>query len=59
VPSVNGSTHVDGTPAKYYENWQQGITVVTLENDQPFFELVQITDGVAYFRGQKFSSKKA
>jgi len=59
VPSVNGSTHIDGTSARYYENWQQGITVVTLEGDKPFFELVQINDGVAYFRGQKFTSKKS
>lgn len=60
VPSVNGSTHVDGSPAKYYENWQQGVCVITIdENDNPFFEMVQIKDGVAWFRGQKFIGLKA
>lgn len=59
VPSVNGSTHVDGTPAKYYENWQQGVAVVTIdEHDEMFVDLVQIKDGVAWFRGQKFTAKK-
>jgi hypothetical protein len=58
VPSVNGSTKIDGTAAKHYENWQQGVTVVTIDEDgKEFFELVQINDGVAYFRGQKFVSK--
>jgi hypothetical protein len=55
VPSVNGSTKVDGTPATYYENWQQGIAVVTVDQDDKFHvDLVQIEDGVAWFRGRKF-----
>ena len=55
VPSVNGSTHIDGSPAKYYENWQQGVAVITVEPDGEFYtELIQIKDGVAWFRGQKF-----
>jgi hypothetical protein len=55
VPSVNGSTKVDGTPATYYENWQQGIAVVTVDQDDRFYvDLVQIEDGVAFFRGRKF-----
>ncbi len=58
VPSVNGSTKIDGTPATYYENWQQGVTIVTLDADgQPFFELVQINNGSAWFRGTKFTAK--
>lgn len=58
VPSVNGSTHVDGSPAKHYENWQQGIVVVTItENEEPFFEMVQIKDGEAWFRGQRFKAQ--
>jgi predicted phosphodiesterase len=59
VPSVNGSTHVDGTPAKYYENWQQGVAVVVVENDVPYVELIEIRNGVAWFRGQKFTARKA
>jgi hypothetical protein len=46
---------VDGTPATYYENWQQGIAVVTVDQDDKFHvDLVQIEDGVAWFRGRKF-----
>lgn len=57
VPSVNGSTHIDGSPARFYENWQQGIAVVTLQDDGQFFtELVQIKDGTAWFRGKKFTA---
>jgi hypothetical protein len=58
VPSVNGATKIDGSPTKYYENWQQGVTIVTVDDDgKEFFELVQINDGVAWFRGNKFVSK--
>lgn len=58
VPSVNGSTKIDGSPERHWENWQQGITVVTLdENEDPFYELVQINSGTAWFRGQKFTAK--
>lgn len=57
VPSVNGSTHIDGTPAKHFENWQQGVAVITVEpNGEHFTELVQIKDGVAWFRGLRFSA---
>ena len=59
VPGVNGSTHIDGKPAKITENWQQGVAIVTVEPDEKFFvELVQIDNGVAWFRGQRFTSKK-
>lgn len=57
VPSVNGSTKIDGHAAKYHENWQQGILVTTLADDKEFHELIQIDDGVAWFRGQRFVSK--
>ena len=58
VPSVNGSTHIDGSPAKYYENWQQGVAVITVEPDGEFYtELIQIKDGVAWFRGRKFTAR--
>jgi len=57
VPSVNGSTHIDGSPAKHFENWQQGVAVITVEpNGEYYTELVQIKDGVAWFRGKKFTS---
>lgn len=57
VPSVNGSTHIDGTPAKHFENWQQGVAVITIEpNGEYFTELVQIKEGQAWFRGKKFTA---
>jgi len=60
VPSVNGSTHIDGSPAKHFENWQQGVAVVTVEpNGEHFTELVQIKDGQAWFRGRKFTAQRA
>jgi predicted phosphodiesterase len=58
VPSVNGSTKIDGTHERYYENWQNGILVTTIdESDEAYHELVQINDGVAWFRGNKFTAK--
>lgn len=58
VPSVNGSTKVDGSPAKYFENWQQGIAVITTDPSGDFFtELVQIDKGKAWFRGNEFKAK--
>lgn len=55
VPSANGSTHIDGSPARHWENWQQGVAVITVEPSGEFFtELVQIKDGAAWFRGKKF-----
>lgn len=58
VPSVNGSTKIDGSPAVYYENWQQGMAVVMYKKTGEFFtELVQIDNGKAVFRGREFSSK--
>lgn len=56
VPSVNGSTKIDGTPQKYYENWQQGVAVITTDGDDFFTELVQIDNGKAWFRGKQFKS---
>jgi predicted phosphodiesterase len=58
VPSVNGSTHIDGSPAKYFENWQQGICVISINEDgEPFFEMVQIKNGEAWFRGNRFKAR--
>lgn len=54
VPSVKGSTGIDGRPATYYENWQQGVAVITYKPDGDFHvELVQIDEGRTIFRGQE------
>lgn len=58
VPSVKGSIGIDGRPTQYFENWQQGIAVVTYRPDGAFHvELVHIDDGETMFRGQKFGTK--
>jgi len=58
VPSVNGATKIDGSPAVYYENWQQGMAVIMYKQSGEFYtELVQIDNGRAVFRGREFTSK--
>lgn len=58
VPSVNGSTHINGAPAQYFENWQQGVAIIKYKDSGQFFvDLVQIEDGKAMFRGKEFVSK--
>lgn len=60
VPSVKGSIGLDGKPATYWENWQQGISVVTYKPEGSFHvEMVHIDDGKTLFRGQEFKSKLA
>lgn len=56
VPSVNGSTKIDGSTAKFWENWQQGIAVITVDGENFSTELVQINEGVAWFRGKRFTA---
>lgn len=58
VPSVNGSTGIDGRPVTNWENWQQGIAVITYRSDGPFYvDLVQIDDGRTVYQGQEFVAK--
>lgn len=58
VPSVNGSTKIDGSPEQFFENWQQGIAIVMYKKTGEFFtELVQINNGKAVFRGKEFTAK--
>jgi len=54
VPGVHGARHLDGSKATYWENWQQGVTVVRFKESGEFFvELIQIDDGVAFHLGQE------
>lgn len=58
VPSVKGSTDVNGRPVVYYENWQQGMAVITYKPEGSFHvDLVHIDDGKTLFRGQEFKAK--
>lgn len=56
VPSVNGSTGVDGHPALHWEDWQQGVGVVKYTDDQFFVTTHQIVDGVTVIGGQEFTA---
>ena len=57
VPSVKGSVGIDGRPVTYYENWQQGISVITYKPEGSFHvELVHIDDGKTLYRGQEFNA---
>lgn len=38
VPSAKGSTNLDGRPVVSYENWQQGLAVVTYEQGDSVFD---------------------
>lgn len=59
VPSVKGGQGDDGRPVTQYENWQQGISVVTYKPEGSFHvELVHIDNGKTLYRGQEFISKK-
>ena len=57
VPSVKGSTGIDGRPVTYYENWQQGLAVIFYKPEGSFHvDLVHIDDGRTLYRGQEFES---
>jgi hypothetical protein len=57
VPSVHGSTDLSGRPVAKYENWQQGLSVVSYrEGDSPFnleSVFINTTDGYRTVFGGK------
>ncbi|HSX02573.1 MAG TPA: hypothetical protein VLI05_04665 [Candidatus Saccharimonadia bacterium] len=59
VPSANGAASNAGRPVSRFENWQQGLAVVTyLDGDQPFaIEPIHIHDGRAVYRGRVFQAE--
>lgn len=58
VPSVKGGQKDDGRPVLHYENWQQGISVVTYKPEGSFHvDLVHIDNGKTLYRGQEFISR--
>jgi predicted phosphodiesterase len=59
VPSVKSGQSIDGRPITYYENWQQGLSVITYKPEGSFHvDLVHIDDGKTLYRGQEFISRK-
>jgi hypothetical protein len=59
VPSTKGAIDLLGRPIVSYENWQQGLAVVTYEPGDGEFDVEQVAirDGSAFFRGMRFSVK--
>lgn len=57
VPSYGSSIHADGTPAERWEDWQQGMMVVSYHEDGRFsLEPIHIMDGWAHWDGREFSA---
>jgi len=57
VPSSKSSITVRGTPAKAWENWQQGVGIVRYHDDGRFaWEQVMIFEGRAVHAGRVFVS---
>jgi len=61
VPSTKGGVDLDGRPLVRYENWQQGMAVVTYEQsgDHKFsYELIPIYNGWAFYKDKEFIAKQ-
>lgn len=57
VPSTRSGEDEFGRPMVRWENWQQGMAVVTEYADAAWSaEIVPIANGVAYWRGQRFEA---
>lgn len=60
VPGFKSSTDIYGRPVQSWENWQQGIAVVSYQDgDSPFHvELVPIHSGTCIFRGKTYTAQE-
>lgn len=57
IPSTKGADNAKGRPIKRWENWTQGVGIVTVMPDGSWEkEIVSIRDGRAIWRGQEFRS---
>ena len=59
IPSTKGGVDLDGRPLVRYENWQQGLGVVTFEDtgEHKFaYEVIPIYDGWAMYHGKEYSA---
>jgi hypothetical protein len=57
IPSTRGGVDLDGRPLTRYENWQQGIGVVTYEDDGNHrftYDVIPIYNGWALYHGKEF-----
>ena len=58
IPSTKGGIDCDGVPVPRFEDWQQGLAVITYEDGDGRFapEQVPIHDGFAFWRGREYSA---
>ena len=59
VPSVKGGVDVKGQALQYFENWQQGVSVIFFkdgDDDSFHFDQVHIHKGKTMYRGQEITS---
>jgi hypothetical protein len=59
VPSVKGGVDVKGRALQYFENWQQGVSVIFFkdgDDDSFHFDQVHIHKGKTMYRGQEIHS---
>jgi predicted phosphodiesterase len=59
VPSVKGGVDVKGNALQYFENWQQGVSVIFFkdgDDDSFHFDQVHIHKGKTMYRGQEIVS---
>ena len=58
IPSTKGGVDCDGLPVPRFEDWQQGLAVITYEDGDGRFapEQVPIHDGFAFWRGREYSA---
>lgn len=59
IPSTRGGVDLDGRPLTRFENWQQGIGVVTYEDDGDHkfaYEVATIYDGWMMYRGKEYNA---
>jgi len=61
VPSVKGGVDVKGQALQYFENWQQGVSVIFFkdgDDDSFHFDQVHIHKGKTMYRGQEIVSTR-
>lgn len=59
IPSTRGGVDLDGRPLVRYENWQQGLGIVTYEDTGTHkfsYEVLPIYDGWAMYRGKEYGA---
>jgi hypothetical protein len=60
IPSTRGGVDLDGRPLIRYENWQQGMGVVSYEDSGAHrfsYDVIPIYDGWALYQGKEYTSE--